>query len=164
MILSVLSTCNDLICHMCWTRILSFSDGHLVCLCEGPKCPQATQCHGTQCFSSVKVGSNGVLFERGCLLGPDKIRLLCSIAPSFHQAIHCCSQDRCNSNTTRNWLMSLLPSGLTATQNLLHVNMETAKYSNCARNIVSYKLFSYSAPLTYYLFPQPQKVNQFGIV
>ncbi|KAM4542704.1 activin receptor type-1 [Odontesthes bonariensis] len=86
------------------------SDGHLVCLCEGPKCPQAIQCHGTQCYSSVKVGSNGVLFERGCLLGPEKIRLQCSTAPSFHQAIHCCSQDRCNSNTTRNWLMSLLPS------------------------------------------------------
>ncbi|MEQ2254429.1 hypothetical protein ILYODFUR_003663 [Ilyodon furcidens] len=87
------------------------SDGQLVCLCEGSKCPQTTQCHGTQCFSSVKVSSGGVVFERGCLKGQEKIRLQCFTAPSFHQAIHCCSQDLCNANTTRAFLMSLLPSG-----------------------------------------------------
>ncbi|MEQ2294232.1 activin receptor type-1 isoform X2 [Girardinichthys multiradiatus] len=86
------------------------SDGQLVCLCEGSKCPQTTQCHGTQCFSSVKVSSGGVVFERGCLKGQEKIRLQCFTAPSFHQAIHCCSQDLCNANTTRAFLMSLLPS------------------------------------------------------
>ncbi|KAM9842431.1 activin receptor type-1 [Aulostomus maculatus] len=86
------------------------SDGQLVCLCDSPKCLQATQCQGTQCFSSVKVGSSGVVFERGCLKGPEKIQLHCSTAPSFHQAIFCCSQDMCNSNTTRSALMSLLPS------------------------------------------------------
>ncbi|MEQ2157855.1 hypothetical protein GOODEAATRI_006131 [Goodea atripinnis] len=89
---------------------MSFTDGQLVCLCEGSKCPQTTQCHGTQCFSSVKVSSGGVVFERGCLKGQEKIRLQCFTAPSFHQAIHCCSQDLCNANTTRAFLMSLLPS------------------------------------------------------
>uniref|UniRef100_A0A8C5NGC5 receptor protein serine/threonine kinase n=1 Tax=Gouania willdenowi TaxID=441366 RepID=A0A8C5NGC5_GOUWI len=87
--------------------------GHLVCLCEGPKCSQSTQCHGTQCFSSVKVASGGVggvEFERGCLEGLQNSRLQCLTAPSSHQAIVCCSQDRCNSNTSRTSLMSLLPS------------------------------------------------------
>ena len=87
------------------------TDGQLVCLCDSPKCLQDTQCHGTRCFSSVKVGSSGVVFERGCLQGSEKIRLHCSTAPSFHQAIFCCAQDMCNSNTTRSYLMSLLPSG-----------------------------------------------------
>ncbi|XP_038585260.1 activin receptor type-1 [Micropterus salmoides] len=86
------------------------SDGQLVCLCDSPKCLQATQCQGTRCFSSVKVSSSGVVFERGCLKGLDKIRLHCSTAPSSHQAIFCCSQDMCNGNTTTNALMSLLPT------------------------------------------------------
>ncbi|XP_013865232.1 activin receptor type-1 [Austrofundulus limnaeus] len=86
------------------------SDEHLTCVCEGPKCPQASQCQGTQCFSSVKVGSSEIVFERGCLKGPEKIRLQCSTTPSFHQAILCCSQDRCNSNTSSSLLLSLLPS------------------------------------------------------
>eukprot|EP00064_Thunnus_orientalis_P016077 superscaffoldBa00003108_g16140 len=86
------------------------SDGQLVCLCDSPKCLQDTQCQGTRCFSSVKVGSSGVMFERGCLQGSEKIRLHCSTAPSFHQAIFCCAQDMCNSNTSRSYLMSLLPS------------------------------------------------------
>uniref|UniRef100_A0A3Q4B2E4 receptor protein serine/threonine kinase n=1 Tax=Mola mola TaxID=94237 RepID=A0A3Q4B2E4_MOLML len=70
----------------------------------------ATQCHGTRCFSSVKVSSSGVVFERGCLKGLEKILLHCSTPPSSHQAIFCCSHDMCNSNTTTNWLMSLLPT------------------------------------------------------
>ncbi|KAF7667640.1 hypothetical protein LDENG_00056480 [Lucifuga dentata] len=85
-------------------------DGQLVCLCDSSKCLQDTKCNGTQCFSSVKVGSGGVVFERGCLKGPEKVRLHCSTAPSFHQAISCCSQYMCNSNTTRGSLMALLPS------------------------------------------------------
>ncbi|KAM3871547.1 activin receptor type-1 [Diretmus argenteus] len=84
------------------------TDGHLVCLCDSPKCPPPTQCHGARCFSSVKVGSSGVVFERGCLKGPEKIRLHCSTAPSYHQAILCCAQDMCNGNTTRSSLMPLL--------------------------------------------------------
>ncbi|MEQ2211777.1 hypothetical protein XENOCAPTIV_015504 [Xenoophorus captivus] len=97
---------------------MSFTDGQLVCLCEGSKCPQTTQCHGTQCFSSVKVSSGGVVFERGCLKGQEKIRLQCFTAPSFHQAIHCCSQDLCNANTTRAFLMSLLPSAKVSNVNI----------------------------------------------
>lgn len=85
------------------------SEGHLVCLCEGPKCPH-TECHGTQCFSSVKLSNNGVVFDSGCLKGQESISLQCFTAPSSHQAIHCCSQDLCNRNTTRDFLMSLLPS------------------------------------------------------
>ncbi|KAA8582018.1 hypothetical protein FQN60_008758 [Etheostoma spectabile] len=88
------------------------SDGQLACLCDSPTCLQATQCHGTRCFSSVKVGKggSGVVFERGCLEGLEKISLICSTAPSFHHAIFCCSQDMCNGNTTRSSLMSLLPT------------------------------------------------------
>ncbi|XP_037342006.2 activin receptor type-1 [Pungitius pungitius] len=86
------------------------SDGKLECLCETPQSLQATKCHGTRCFSSVKVSSSGVVFEHGCLEGLDKIRLHCSTAPSFHQAIFCCSQEMCNGNTTRSSLMSLLPT------------------------------------------------------
>ncbi|TMS21698.1 Activin receptor type-1 [Larimichthys crocea] len=84
------------------------SDRQLACLCEGSKCLQATQCHGKRCFSSVKVTSSRVLFERGCLEGSDNIRLQCSTAPSVHHAIFCCSQDMCNVNTTTSSLMSLL--------------------------------------------------------
>lgn len=94
-----------------WTHIISSTDGQLACLCDSPKCLQATPCHGTRCFSSVKVSSSGVVFERGCLEGPEKTRLLCSTAPSFHQAIFCCSHDMCNSNTSTSSLMSLLPTG-----------------------------------------------------
>lgn len=97
-------------CLVNWTHI-SFTDGQLACLCDRPKCLQATQCHGARCFSSVKVSSSGVVFERGCLDGPQKIRLHCSTPPSLHQAIFCCSQDMCNSNTTTSSLMSLLPTG-----------------------------------------------------
>uniref|UniRef100_A0A3B3HV26 receptor protein serine/threonine kinase n=2 Tax=Oryzias latipes TaxID=8090 RepID=A0A3B3HV26_ORYLA len=86
------------------------SDVHLVCLCEGPKCLQATECHGSQCFSSVIVLSDGDVFERGCLNGPNKIRLHCSTPPSVKQAILCCAQDKCNGNTTVSSLKSLLPS------------------------------------------------------
>ncbi|XP_026173724.1 activin receptor type-1 isoform X1 [Mastacembelus armatus] len=86
------------------------SDGQLVCLCDSSKCHQATQCHGTRCFSSVKVSSGGVVFERGCLTGSEKIRLHCSTAPSFQQAIFCCSEDMCNNNTNVRSMMSLLPS------------------------------------------------------
>ncbi|XP_068574115.1 activin receptor type-1 isoform X1 [Cebidichthys violaceus] len=86
------------------------SDGKLECLCETPQSLRATKCHGTRCFSSVKVSSSGVVFEHGCLEGLDKIRLHCSTAPSFHQAIFCCSQEMCNGNTTRSSLMSLLPT------------------------------------------------------
>ncbi|XP_029350438.1 activin receptor type-1 [Echeneis naucrates] len=85
------------------------SDGQLVCLCDSPTCPQVTRCQGTRCFSSVKVDSNKVVFEHGCLNGPEKIRLHCSTTPSFHQAIFCCSENMCNSNSTRNSLMSMLP-------------------------------------------------------
>lgn len=85
-------------------------DGHLQCACEGPKCLHPTRCQGTQCFSSVKVSKSGVFFERGCLDDADQILLQCFTATSYHQAIQCCSQDRCNSNTTREYLMSLLPS------------------------------------------------------
>lgn len=94
-----------------WTCILLFTDGQLQCACEGPKCLHPTRCQGTQCFSSVKVSKSGVFFERGCLDEPDQILLQCFTATSYHQAIQCCSQDRCNSNTTREYLMSLLPSG-----------------------------------------------------
>uniref|UniRef100_A0AAQ4NZB0 receptor protein serine/threonine kinase n=1 Tax=Gasterosteus aculeatus aculeatus TaxID=481459 RepID=A0AAQ4NZB0_GASAC len=86
------------------------SDGKLECLCETPQSLRATKCQGTRCFSSVKVSSSGVVFEHGCLEGLDKIRLHCSTAPSFHQAIFCCSQEMCNGNTTRSSLMSLLPT------------------------------------------------------
>ncbi|XP_023252763.1 activin receptor type-1-like [Seriola lalandi dorsalis] len=85
------------------------SDGQLVCLCDSPTCPQVTRCQGTRCFSSVKVGSSGVVFEHGCLNGQEKILLHCSTAPSFHQAIYCCSEYMCNGNSTRSFLMSLLP-------------------------------------------------------
>eukprot|EP00066_Takifugu_rubripes_P001427 XP_003962581.1 PREDICTED: activin receptor type-1-like [Takifugu rubripes] len=84
------------------------SDGQLSCLCD--KCHQATQCHGTQCFSSIKIGGSGVAFERGCLMDPEKIRMHCSTPSSFHYAILCCSQEMCNSNTTARSLMLLLPT------------------------------------------------------
>ncbi|KAM8917312.1 activin receptor type-1 isoform 1-T3 [Spinachia spinachia] len=84
------------------------SDGRLECLCETPQSLQATKCHGTRCFSSVKVDSSGVVVEHGCLEGLDKIHLHCSTAPSFHHAISCCSQEMCNGNTTESSLMSLL--------------------------------------------------------
>ncbi|XP_029315999.1 activin receptor type-1 [Cottoperca gobio] len=86
------------------------SEGQLVCLWDSPKCLQATQCHGTRCFSSVKVDSSGVVFEHGCLTETDKIRLQCSTAPSSYQVILCCSQDMCNGNSTRTFLISLLPT------------------------------------------------------
>lgn len=84
------------------------SDGPLVCVCN--KCQEATECHGTRCFSSVKVESSGVHFERGCLKDDEQTNLQCSRTPAFKQAIFCCSQDMCNSNTTRSSLMSMLPS------------------------------------------------------
>ncbi|XP_075873876.1 activin receptor type-1 [Nelusetta ayraudi] len=84
------------------------SDGQLACLCT--KCLPATQCHGSRCFSSVKVISDQAVFERGCLKGEDNIHLQCSTPPSFHQAIDCCSQDMCNSNATKSQLMSRLPT------------------------------------------------------
>ncbi|KAF3845045.1 hypothetical protein F7725_008208 [Dissostichus mawsoni] len=86
------------------------SDGQLTCLFDCPKCPQATQCPGTRCFSSVNVDSSAVVFKHGCLVGLDNIHLQCSTAPSFRQAIFCCSQDMCNDNNTRSLLMSLLPT------------------------------------------------------
>nr|XP_020469647.1 activin receptor type-1-like isoform X2 [Monopterus albus] len=86
------------------------SGGHLACLCESPKCHETTRCRGTECFSSVKVGSTGVEFERGCLEGSEQISLQCSTAPSFQQAIYCCSEDMCNNNTNVHSMMSLLPS------------------------------------------------------
>ncbi|XP_057715035.1 activin receptor type-1 [Corythoichthys intestinalis] len=94
-----------------WARPASTesSEGQLLCLCDSPKCQQE-QCRGTRCFSSVRVGSNGVVFERGCLEGPKKTRLHCSTAPSSHQAIRCCSRNLCNRNTTRSAVMALLPS------------------------------------------------------
>ncbi|XP_077587160.1 activin receptor type-1 [Stigmatopora nigra] len=85
------------------------AEGRLLCLCDSPKC-QEEQCRGTRCFSSVRVGSGGVVFERGCLEGPKKTRLHCSTAPSSHQAIRCCSRHLCNRNTTRSSVMALLPS------------------------------------------------------
>ncbi|XP_037097178.1 activin receptor type-1 isoform X1 [Syngnathus acus] len=84
-------------------------EGQLLCLCDGSKCLQE-QCRGTRCFSSVRVGSGGVVFERGCLEGPKKTRLHCSTPPSSHQAIHCCSRHLCNANTTRSAVMAMLPS------------------------------------------------------
>lgn len=84
-------------------------DGQLACLCT--KCLPATQCHGSRCFSSVKVIGDQAVFERGCLKGEDNIHLQCSTPPSFHQAIDCCSQDMCNSNATKSQLMSRLPTG-----------------------------------------------------
>ncbi|XP_053290527.1 activin receptor type-1 [Pleuronectes platessa] len=86
------------------------SDGQLVCLCDSPTCPQVTRCQGTRCFSSVTVGGSRVEFEHGCLNGPEKILLHCFTAPSFHQAITCCSETMCNGNNTRSTLMALLPS------------------------------------------------------
>ncbi|XP_051942719.1 activin receptor type-1 [Hippocampus zosterae] len=85
------------------------SEGQLLCLCDSPKCLQE-QCRGTRCFSSVRVGSGGVVFERGCLEGPKKTRLHCSTAPSSRRAIRCCSQHLCNGNTTRSAVIALLPS------------------------------------------------------
>ncbi|XP_077394165.1 activin receptor type-1 [Festucalex cinctus] len=85
------------------------SEGQLLCLCDSPKCLQE-QCRGTRCFSSVRVGSGGVVFERGCLEGPKKTRLHCATAPSSHQAISCCARHLCNGNTTRGAVMALLPS------------------------------------------------------
>lgn len=96
---------------VCWTRIISSTDGELVCLCDSPTCLEVTRCQGTRCFSSVQVRSSGVVFEHGCLKGQQKIRLHCATAPSFQQAIFCCSEHMCNGNTTRSSLMSLLPSG-----------------------------------------------------
>ncbi|XP_034015926.1 activin receptor type-1 [Thalassophryne amazonica] len=87
------------------------SGRQLACLqCDSPKCLQASQCHGTRCFSSVTVGSSGVVFKCGCLQGTDPISFHCSMSPSYHQAIFCCSRDMCNSNTTRNSLMAQLLS------------------------------------------------------
>lgn len=90
-------------------RHFSVTDGQLSCLCD--KCHQATQCHGTRCFSSIKIEGSGMVFERGCLMEPEKIRLHCSTPSSFHYAILCCSQEMCNSNTTARSLMLLLPTG-----------------------------------------------------
>lgn len=92
------------------TSASPLSEGQLLCLCDSPKCLQE-QCRGTRCFSSVRVGSGGVVFERGCLEGPKKTRLHCSTAPSSHQAIRCCSHHLCNGNTTRSAVIALLPSG-----------------------------------------------------
>ncbi|XP_061700950.1 activin receptor type-1 isoform X1 [Syngnathoides biaculeatus] len=94
-----------------WARSTSAesSEGQQLCLCDSPKCLQE-QCRGTRCFSSVRVGSGGVVFERGCLEGPKKTRLHCATAPSSHQAIRCCSGHLCNGNTTRSAVMALLPS------------------------------------------------------
>ncbi|KAM9354770.1 activin receptor type-1 [Pholidichthys leucotaenia] len=86
------------------------SDEHVVCLCEGPKCLQDTQCQGTQCFSSINIDSSGVEFEQGCLEGQDKILLQCSVPLSYRHAIVCCSQNNCNGNTNKSHLISLLPS------------------------------------------------------
>ncbi|KAM4540381.1 activin receptor type-1 isoform 1-T1 [Fundulus diaphanus] len=86
------------------------SDGQLVCLCEGPKCPQTPQCHGTHCFSSVKVSSSGDEFERGCFEGQGKMPLQCFTTPSVHQIILCCSLELCNENITGGFLKSLIPS------------------------------------------------------
>ncbi|KAK2891961.1 activin receptor type-1 [Channa argus] len=85
------------------------SDGQLECLCDSPKCLEDTQCQGNRCFSSVKVSDISVEFEHGCLKGSQKIRLLCSTAPSSYQAIFCCSKNMCNSNISRSTLMALLP-------------------------------------------------------
>lgn len=88
---------------------MCLTDGQLSCLCD--KCHQAIQCHGTQCFSSIKVGGTGVVFERGCLMDSEKIRMQCSTPSSFHYAIFCCSEEMCNSNTTARSLMARLPTG-----------------------------------------------------
>ncbi|XP_068195236.1 activin receptor type-1 [Antennarius striatus] len=89
------------------------ADRQLACLCDTSNCLEDMRCHGTQCFSSVKVSGGGlVAFERGCLVEQEKIRLHCSTAPSSRQAIFCCSQNMCNSNATRSTLMSLLPTAL----------------------------------------------------
>lgn len=93
---------------VCWCHV-SVTDGQLSCLCD--KCHQATQCHGTQCFSSIKIGGSGLAFERGCLMDPEKIQMQCSTPTSFHYAILCCSQEMCNSNTTARSLMLLIPTG-----------------------------------------------------
>lgn len=87
----------------------SFTDGQLSCLCD--KCHQATQCHGTQCFSSIKIEGSRVLFERGCLMDSEKIRMQCSMSSSFHYTVVCCSQEMCNSNTTAHSLMLQLSTG-----------------------------------------------------
>ncbi|XP_021163490.2 activin receptor type-1 [Fundulus heteroclitus] len=86
------------------------SDGQLVCLCEGQKCPQPHQCHGTHCFSSVKVSGSGVEFQRGCFDGQGKTPLQCFTTPSVHQIVLCCSLELCNENITGGFLKSLMPS------------------------------------------------------
>lgn len=91
-----------------WDHV-SFADGQLSCLCD--KCHQATQCHGTQCFSSIKIEGSRVLFERGCLMDSEKIRMQCSMSSSFHYTVVCCSQEMCNSNTTAHSLMLQLSTG-----------------------------------------------------
>uniref|UniRef100_A0A1A8BRB4 receptor protein serine/threonine kinase n=1 Tax=Nothobranchius kadleci TaxID=1051664 RepID=A0A1A8BRB4_NOTKA len=86
------------------------SDEHLECICEGPKCLQASECRGSSCFSSIRVSGGEELFERGCLKGPEQIQLQCSTSPFPHQAILCCSQHLCNSNTNSSSLKSRLLS------------------------------------------------------
>ncbi|XP_053701583.1 activin receptor type-1 [Synchiropus splendidus] len=86
------------------------SDGQLVCLCDGTKYSQASQCRGTRCFSSVKYENDAMVFEHGCLNGTEKTRLHCSTPPLHRQAIFCCSHDMCNDKSTRSDLLSLLPT------------------------------------------------------
>ncbi|KAM6973091.1 activin receptor type-1 [Aplochiton taeniatus] len=85
-------------------------DGQLLCVCEGSDCGQASECHGSQCFSSVKVSGGGLVLNRGCLVGGEKVQMTCSTAPSLSRAVHCCSLDMCNRNATADSLRPLLLS------------------------------------------------------
>ncbi|KAG7259521.1 hypothetical protein CRUP_020538 [Coryphaenoides rupestris] len=97
-------------------------DGQLVCVCDSPECLQTNQCHGTRCFSSVKLSRGGggggggaggagvVELHQGCFQEKEKVELHCFTPPSVYQAIACCAEDMCNSNVTRSSMAPLLLS------------------------------------------------------
>ncbi|KAJ8003443.1 hypothetical protein DPEC_G00148380 [Dallia pectoralis] len=106
--LNQMGCCGVLLFVLLQTLLALAEDGQLLCVCEGSGCLNSPQCEGSQCYSSVKVDSHGVVVTRGCLQGSEKSRLTCSTAPTLRQAVLCCSSFMCNRNATAGSLLPLL--------------------------------------------------------
>lgn len=66
------------------------------------------RCRGDRCYAFLTVSSDGTLFRRGCLIGPESPRLTCSGAASDNRVVACCSQPMCNANASVESLRHLL--------------------------------------------------------
>ncbi|CAL8321520.1 unnamed protein product [Merluccius merluccius] len=70
------------------------------CVCEGSSCVTGERCMGHQCFSSLALSGDALVYQKGCFKVYEQSTMTCKTPPSRDQIVECCHGYLCNLNIT----------------------------------------------------------------